>query len=77
MKAANKEKLLKMWEEWCELFESDQVEETIDKENELIGQIEELMPFKNEEQHQHWLDVLFSFKFWEDFEELTLSIINQ
>lgn len=47
------------------------------KESKLISKLEKNLNFKDEEQHQSWLSVLFSFKFWEDFEELTEKIIKQ
>lgn len=70
--------LLELWEKYSNLVGSDQDDdETIVKENLLIGEIESLMQFKNREEHEHWLDVLQGYKFWEDFEELTLSIIKR
>ena len=52
-------------------------DESISEEEFLVGMLEKYMPFKNQQQHEKWLDVLFGYKFWEDFEELTLLIINQ
>ena len=59
------------------LKELEEVGEDFVKEEQLIDTLEKNLNFKSEEQHQYWLGVLFSYKFWEDFEELTLSIINQ
>ena len=58
-------------------MESDQSEKVIDEENKLIGEIEEKLSFKDEEEHQKWLDILFTYKFWEDIEEMTLMIIER
>lgn len=69
--------LLDLWEKYSKLVESDQDDETITKENLLLGEIESLLPFKNKMEHEHWLDVLQGYKCWEDFEILTLSIINR
>ena len=69
--------ILDLWERYSQLMGMDQSSDTIEEQNELIGKIEELMPFKNEEEHEQWLNVLMSFKFWEDFESLTLSIIER
>jgi len=69
--------LLDLWEKYSKLVENDQDDETITKENLLIGEIESLLPFKNKMEHEHWLDVLASYKCWEDFEELTLNIIKR
>ena len=69
--------LKKLWKRYSKLVGSDQSEKVIDEENELIGEIEEKLPFKDEEEHQRWLDILFTYKFWEDFEEMTLMIIER
>lgn len=69
--------LLDLWEKYSKLVESDQDDETITKENLLLGEIESLLPFKSKMEHEHWLDVCASYKCWEDFEELTLNIIKR
>ena len=69
--------LKKLWKRYSKLVESDQSEKVIDEENKLIGEIEEKLSFKDEEEHQKWLDILFTYKFWEDIEEMTLMIIER
>jgi len=69
--------LLDLWEKYSKLVESEQDEETITKENLLLGEIESLLPFKNKMEHEHWLDVVASYTCWEDFEEITLNIIKR
>lgn len=49
----------------------------IKKINSLTGKLEKNLNFKDEQQLQQWLSVLFTFKCWEDFEELTQRIIKQ
>ena len=66
-----------LWERFSSLIEEDQTEEVINESNELLEKIEGLLPFENKLEHNHWLDVLQGFKFWEDFEELTLNIIRR
>lgn len=46
------------------------------EQEKILSKLEKVLPFKNENEKNHWLEVLQSFKFWEDFEELTLKIIN-
>lgn len=72
---SNSVHLLMLWKRYSRLVESEN--ENIDLENALICEIEKLMPFKDQQEHEHWLDVSSSYKFWEDFEELTLNIINR
>lgn len=69
--------LLRKWRYYSYLVGKDETNDNIEKANKLIEEIEQLMPFKDKEEHEHWLDVLTSYKFWEDFEELTLEIINR
>ena len=61
------------WNEFSNIVGNDE----IDQENELLGHIEQELVFENEQEKEHWLDVLSSYKFWEDFEELTNSIIQR
>lgn len=69
--------LLELWERFSSLVGADQTEEVINESNELLLRIEELLPFKNLLEHDHWLDVAQGFRCWEDFEELTLNIIRR
>ena len=66
-----------LWERFSSLVSEDQTEEVINEENSIIEELEKMMPFENQLEHEHWLDVLQGFKFWEDFEELTLNIIRR
>ena len=63
-----------LWNEYSSLIGSDQEEDEIARENSLLESIELVLPFKDKQEHEHWLDVTSCYKFWEDFEELTLSI---
>lgn len=74
--AKMKNQLLKMWIEYSKLVEQDQTIETIDKENELLLEIEKMMKFKNREEHEKWIDKGNS-NCWEDWEEMTLKIIKR
>ena len=73
----NLEQLEKNWEKYTKLVESDQDASIIDQETKLLGDIDHSLTFKSKKERDHWLDVCFGFKFWEDFEELTLSIIER
>lgn len=73
VKAPTKKKVLRLWKRWTKLVCRDQNEVA----NNLIGEIEKALPFEDQEEHQKWLDCLFAFKFWEDFEGMTLNIINR
>ena len=46
-------------------------------ETKLVKKLEKSLTFKDQQTHEKWLDCLFSFKFWEDFEDLTKSIIKE
>lgn len=73
-----KERLLAKWRSFSYLVgKEEQDDRTIELQEEAIKEIEKLLPFKDEEEHEHWLDVLQGFKFWEDFEDLTMEIMNR
>lgn len=76
-KLKGKRSLERLWERYVSLLDAPQNGKTIDKENKLLEEIEKALPFKDQQEHQKWLEVSETFKFWEDFEELTLSIINR
>lgn len=44
--------------------------------NELVEKLENSLPFKDEKEHKEWLDVLFSYSDFRDFENATNKIIN-
>lgn len=71
MKTTKKE-MKKLLNDFGIALESDNQRE----QEKIISKLEKVLPFKNENEKNHWLEVLQSFKFWEDFEELTLKIIN-
>ena len=72
-------KCFKLWNDLNDAIfrENELGEETLDEQTVIIENLEKLLPFENKEQHEKWLDVLFGYKFWEDFEQLTLSIMYQ
>lgn len=51
-------------------------EDECDLTNKLVEELENNLPFKDRKEHKKWLECLQGFKFWEDFEEMTLNIIN-
>lgn len=73
----DRETLLMLWERYSLLMEQDQTSSVIDEENELLELIESKMLFKDKKEHEEWLEMLEIYKCWEDFEELTLSILNR
>ena len=74
----NKEKLLVEWRRFSYLVGKDEQDDrTIELQEEAIANVEKLLPFKDEQEHQHWLEVLQGYKFWEDLEDLTMEIINR
>lgn len=77
IKNTKKEELLKKFKRLSDLVGLDQNGATIKEENTLVEQLEKELNFKDQEEKKQWLDICASFKFWEDFEELTLGIINR
>ena len=77
IKNTKKEELLKKFKRLSDLVGLDQNGATIKEENALVEQLEKELNFKDQEEKNQWLDICASFKFWEDFEELTLGIINR
>lgn len=69
-------KAMKLYKKWKKYFLKDATQENIDKSNEAMIELEKAIPFKNEEEHNKWLDLGATFKFFEEFEELTVSIIK-
>ena len=72
---ASRNTLLRMWRRYSYLVSEDQTESVIEKENALLIEIEKQMPFKNQEEHERWMDV-GNGNCWETWEEMTLDIIN-
>ena len=52
-------------------------ENEIELQNLLLEKIESLLPFKNESEHDAWYDVVGTYKFFEDFEEYTMTIARR
>lgn len=71
------EKLKGNWKTLKHLGECDQTTDIIDLQNKYVGKVEKGLTFRTREEHKKWLDVLSSYKFWEDFEDLTNSIIKR
>lgn len=65
------------FERLSKLVEQDQTEENINQQNKAIEELENALMFVDQQEKEHWLDVLATYKFWEDFEELTLRIIHK
>ncbi len=75
-KLTSKTNLERLWERVSSSFD-ERKEDSIEEQNKAIDELEKALPFKDQQEHEKWLGVLSSFKFWEDFEELTLNIINR
>lgn len=65
--------LLFLWASFSYHFGRDEVDES----NASLERLEKYLPFKDEEEHQKWLEIGSSFKFWEDFESFTKTIIDR
>ncbi len=68
-----KKKLLKLWKELNNLNDLDDVEYGY----QLLSIIEDNLPFKDDQEHEKWIDLACTYKFFEDFEKLTLSIASR
>lgn len=78
MKKVDKEYLLKMFYKACKYACSEeQNDQSIQKGNQLIDKLIFLLPFQNQEQKERYLDLLFTYKYWEEWERETIKIINQ
>lgn len=73
----NLKTLKENWKALSHLVECDQTTDIIDAQNEYTSKVENGLNFRSKEEHEKWLNVLSSYKFWEDFEELTNSIIQR
>lgn len=51
-------------------------EDDIDTQNEALENIEKILPFKNEEEHEKWLDLVQSYTDFDKFEEETRKIMG-
>lgn len=72
-----RERLLRLFRELAFLVGEEQTEDNINREDVITMKLSRLLPFKDQQEKEHWLDVCQGFKFWEDFEELTLEIIDR
>lgn len=76
-KLKGRRSLERLWERYSSSLDEPQNNKNIERQNKLLEELENALPFKDQQEHEKWIDVLTTFKFWEDFEELTLSIINR
>ena len=67
----------KIVKSYWEAFSSAVEENECELQIALIEIIEQSLPFKDEAEHIKWLNVLDVFKFWQDLESLTLTIIKR
>lgn len=56
------------------IMEQQNENEQFEEANETLLEIEANLDFRTKEQHEKWLDVVASYKFYEDFYDFTLSI---
>lgn len=70
-------KAMKLYKKWKKYYLKEETQRNIDISNNAMVELEKVMPFKDEEEHDNWLDLGATFKFFEDFEEMTLSIIKR
>ncbi len=70
-------KAMQLYKKWRKYFLKEPTQRNIDISNKAMIELEKAMPFKSEEEHNNWLDLGATFKFFEDFEEMTLSIIKR
>ena len=61
------------WEAFSVAIEDNEIE----IQNLLIEKIEELLPFRNEEEHNQWSDYLATWMCWEELEERTFNIAKR
>ena len=66
-------KALELLKQLGELLSGDP---TPTKQKKLLRKLENSLTFKDQETHNKWLDCLFSYRCYEDFEELTKAIIK-
>lgn len=75
----NVEKANKLWKRMNEIIDLQNIrnDDYTDQINKLVEELENALMFVDQQEKEHWLDVLATYKFWEDFEELTLRIIHK
>ncbi len=73
----NKKQLLELWRDWKKYFLKEPIQEYIDISNVIMNSLSINLPFKDKEEEEQWNDLGATFKFFEDFEEMTLSIIKR
>ena len=61
------------WEEMSKALDRND----IDRSNELLIQIEELLPFASEEEHKRWSDISDTYMDFEAFEDATVEIAKR
>lgn len=69
----NKKELKELLNKLGDIIGEDDGEEV----NNLVEELENNLLFKGKKEHVKWLECLQGFKFWEDFEEMTLNIIER
>ena len=61
----------------CIMEEQEEDSLNIDLMNLLLEKIESLLPFEDESEHNEWLDISATYKFFEDFEVATMKIMKR
>lgn len=59
------------------IYEKSIEENDIEKINELSEKIFDILPFKNADEKEKYLNILQSFKFWDDFKNITFEIAQR
>lgn len=59
------------------IYEKSIEENDIEKINELSEKIFNILPFKNADEKEKYLNILQSFKFWDDFKNTTFEIAQR
>ena len=77
IKKMNKKQLMELWRDWKRYALKDPTQEYINISNAIMNELSSNLPFETFEEEEKWNDLCATFKFFEDFEEATMKIINR
>lgn len=67
-----KKEFITLWGMFSKAIDEDDVK----GQTKAFMELEKLLPFKSKKEHDEWLNMGFTFRCFEDFEEMTFKVMN-
>ena len=67
----------RLWSAFVYLLDKDSTDENIERSNKAIIEIEKLLPFKDEKEHEEWLDKTSTWTDFDEYEKFNFNIAKR